>query len=72
MAKESCYRVQVMAKLLGTGAISSENMGNVNGLRSWVWAQSESLAITHRCIIETVGVGGSKFVCAQMMSCQSI
>lgn len=40
-------RVPVMAKILGTGTISSENQGNMNGLRSWLWEQSDSLAMTY-------------------------
>ena len=36
--------LQVVVKRLGTGATNLENM---NGLRSWSWARSHSLAITH-------------------------
>ena len=34
-------------QMIGHGSHSSENRENVNGERSWFWAQSESLTITY-------------------------
>ena len=61
-----------MSKVFGTGALSSENLGNMNDLRSCLWAQSESLAITYGTIAALSIDYGSAALCFWMDDAASI